>query len=256
MRNAFACLVALCLASPTGAHAGTLSSATWTTGLGYLAPFQPSVGVPISATGTSTSTSVSLLMNVGPTSFTEFSTGPPIPLHLSFAIGGAAGLTATAGGAAATMAIPARATVKFAAHLMGSTLVVQDTTVVKVPLSVGVKGRYVNPYFIILTGPHYLTVDSYAWTPGTVSFTGLTSDYQALPTPTVVAMGSFALDAMGSGMVTLVAPTRLSIDGTLAQRRSVDFTKLTLTFVPEPGSLLLLAAFAASLAVVARGREH
>jgi hypothetical protein len=69
-------------------------------------------------------------------------------------------------------------------------------------------------------------------------------------------MGSFALGAMGSGMVTLVAPTRLSIDGTLAQRRSVDFTKLTLTFVPEPGALLLLAAFAASLAVVARGRAH
>lgn len=69
-------------------------------------------------------------------------------------------------------------------------------------------------------------------------------------------MGSFALDAMGSGMVTLVAPTRLSIDGSLAQRRSVDFTKLTLIFVPEPRALLLLAALAAGLAFVTRGREH
>lgn len=174
MRSVFACLAALSLALATGAHAGTLSSATWTAGLGYLAPFQPSVGVPISATGTSTSTSVSLLMNVGPTSYTEFATAAGALLHLSFAIGGSAGLTATPGGAAATMAIPAQATVKFAAHTMFSKIV-PGSTVLKAAFDFGVKGRYVHPYFVILTGPHYLTVDFYGWTPGTVSFTDLTS---------------------------------------------------------------------------------
>ena len=249
------CLVALWLAPATAAHAGTLTSATWTTGLRYLAPFQPSIGVPIAATGASTSTSISVLLDVAPTSFTAFTTLPPpnpVYLHLAFTIGGSAKLTATPNGAAATMSIPAKATVKFASHTMLSMLT-PATTLVKVPLGVGVKGQATGT-FTILASTHFLTIDFYGWTPGTLSFTGLTSKYVALPTPTVVAMGSFALDAMGAGTVTLVAPTRIAVDGALAQRRSVDFTELRLTFVPEPSTLLLLAAAAASLALVTRRR--
>jgi hypothetical protein len=53
-------------------------------------------------------------------------------------------------------------------------------------------------------------------------------------------MGSFNLTAGGNGTVTLVSPSKVDIDGSLAQRRTASFTKLTLSFVPEPGWLALL----------------
>jgi hypothetical protein len=39
-----------------------------------------------------------------------------------------------------------------------------------------------------------------------------------------------------------VSPTKISIDCSLAQRRTAGFTSLKLYFVPEPGTLLLLGA--------------
>jgi hypothetical protein len=58
---------------------------------------------------------------------------------------------------------------------------------------------------------------------------------------------------IGSGArVTLVAPSKISVDGPLVQRRSVSLTSLTLNFpgdpggfvhgTPEPSTVLLLAA--------------
>jgi hypothetical protein len=61
-------------------------------------------------------------------------------------------------------------------------------------------------------------------------------------------MGSFNLTAKGGGTVTLVSPSKISIDGSIAQRRTASFTTLVLTFVPEPGALLLLAGAALFLA--------
>jgi hypothetical protein len=58
---------------------------------------------------------------------------------------------------------------------------------------------------------------------------------------------------MGAGTVTLVSPTKVSIDGRLSQRRAVSFSTLKLTFVPEPVTVLLLGAAAAAL-VLARRR--
>ena len=58
---------------------------------------------------------------------------------------------------------------------------------------------------------------------------------------------SFDLTAMGGGSVLLVAPTRLSIDGGVAQQRTLAVTTLKLSFVPEPGAWLLLAAGALAL---------
>jgi hypothetical protein len=56
------------------------------------------------------------------------------------------------------------------------------------------------------------------------------------------------------GTVTLVSPTRIAIDGTLAQRRTVSLTTLKMVFAPEPGTLLLLGAGAALLALYGKAR--
>jgi hypothetical protein len=68
-------------------------------------------------------------------------------------------------------------------------------------------------------------------------------------------MGSFNLTAGGAGTVTLESPSRVDIDGSLAQRRTASFTSLVMSFsgcsgVPEPGTLLLLGAGAAGLLLV------
>jgi hypothetical protein len=175
-------------------------------------------------------------------------------------------------------------TVKLAAHVMGSAIVAggPGSTLVKLPFSVGRVGTGYH-YFKVLTQPHYLTVDSYGWTPGTRKFTGLTSNF--VPLPDVVAMGSFQGApwdyrlppshfprsqevhlTWGSGAtVTLVAPSRISIDGPLAQRRTVSLTTLSLSLpgdpcciihgTPEPRALLLLGAGFAAL-LLARGRAR
>jgi hypothetical protein len=68
---------------------------------------------------------------------------------------------------------------------------------------------------------------------GSAAQAGLTSKYAPLPTPSVVAMGSI-VSAGGLRTVTLVAPSKISIDGPLSQRRTASFTTLRLTFLPEP----------------------
>jgi hypothetical protein len=55
---------------------------------------------------------------------------------------------------------------------------------------------------------------------------------------------------MGGGTVTLVAPSKISIDGPLAQRRTASFTTLKLSYAPEPSTLLLLGAGVMGLALV------
>jgi hypothetical protein len=68
----------------------------------------------------------------------------------------------------------------------------------------------------------------------------------------VTVTGSFNLDAAGAGTVTLVSPTRIHLGGPLVQRDSVSVTTLKLTFVPEPGTLLLLGASALTLGLAWR----
>jgi PEP-CTERM motif len=50
--------------------------------------------------------------------------------------------------------------------------------------------------------------------------------------------------------VTLVSPSKVDIDGNLAKRRTAGFTKLVMSFVPEPGTLLLLGAGALGLVLM------
>ncbi|MGH7288277.1 MAG: PEP-CTERM sorting domain-containing protein [Myxococcota bacterium] len=202
----------------------------------------------LGATGTASSTNYSVSLTVGLFALSQFTTGGLFAVHTKATLSGSQTLTGNDSGATPNQGVPGGVTIMVAAHVgMGANASMQTpamTTLVKVPLSVGKAGTFTG-YLDVLGTPSYITVDFYAWTPHTLTFTGLTLANKALPS--VVAMGSFALTPLGGGTVTLVSPSKISIDGPLAQRRTASFTTLKLSYVPEPGTLLLLGAAAAGL---------
>jgi hypothetical protein len=229
------------------AHAGTLTNATW---------FQVTQGIPMTrsfgqlgATGMSAG-NASILVNLSYPFFgtTAFAPGTLIDLAQQISLGGPQQITATPGMAGGTPGIPGTVIVMSAAHIAKgvnqSMFLVGVNTLVQLPLSIGKAGQFTGTFFVV-GALHKITVDFYAWTPGTLVFTALTSMGQTLPT--IVAAGSFDLNSMGGGTVTLVSPSKISVDGSLASRRTASFTTLVLTFVPEPGALLLLGAGALAL---------
>ncbi len=247
----------------SAAQAGTLTSALW---------LQNTQGVPMTrttaqlgATGPSTSGWIAVALSYPAFSLAFFvpkTSMGVVDLHLKVTQGGPQVITATPAMASGTPGIPGTVIVMTAAHVgKGANQSMYNAginTLVAIPLSVGNAGTFVG-YFTVTGAPHGITVDFYAWSPGTLTFTGLTTAGVALPT--VVAMGSFNLSASGGGTVTLVSPSKISIDGVLAQRRTASFTALILSFaggsphVPEPGALLLLGAGAAGLLLVGRRKR-
>jgi hypothetical protein len=228
--------------APASGRAGTLASATWTIqnlDFGNLT----TVSLPVNATGSSTASGLSVSLTLPAFSTGAFeATGGPLPyLYRMLTLGGAQMVNASASMAAATSGVPGHLFVKTAVHVSvganASLLTPGVWTLVKIPLNVGVKGISTG-YFYVTTNIHYLTVDFYGWTPHTATLT--------LPAygtgSTVMFTGSFALGANGAGTVTLVSPSRILIYGPLAQVRAVSVSTLKLTFVPEPGVLLLLGA--------------
>jgi len=135
----------------------------------------------------------------------QFTTGGAININTNAVFGpGGQAITGTSNAAGATMGIAGNVTVKVAAHVgkgvNASKLAPGATTLVLVPLSAGKAGTFTG-FFYVLTSIHYITVDFYAWTPGTLTFMGLTTKGAALPD--VTAAGSFALTGMDGGTVTL-----------------------------------------------------
>jgi hypothetical protein len=253
-RLSFLLAGAVALLAATTASAGTLTNATW---------FQVTQGVPmtrtfaqIGAAGTgSTSTSIGVVTLSYPFFSTNFfvpkTPNGTLDLAIHVTQGGPQSITATPGGANGNPGVPGTVVVMTALHIgMGlnqSMFKVGVNTLVQVPLSAGKAGQFTGT-FTVVGALHTITVDFYAWTPGTLTFTGLTTKGAALPT--VVAAGSFNLNANGGGTVTLVSPSKISIDGALAQRRTAGFTALVLNFIPEPGTLLLLGAGALGLVLM------
>lgn len=190
----------------------------------------------------------------------QFTTGGVLDVYTKLTLGnsGQVVIEGDTNGPSASGGVAGMVTVKNTMHvatgLNASKRAPGFTTLVRIPLSVGKRGP-TAAFFYLQREPHYLTLDFYRWTPNTWIFYELTSKFAPLAEPTVVAMGSFALTARGQGTVTLVSPTRISIDGPLAQRHTVSFTTLKLTFVPEPSTLLLLGAGAACLGLT-RGRSR
>ena len=244
-------LLAIVLALSAGAaHAGTLTSATWTTdALGV--PFV----LPIAATGTSTATSVSVGLSVPQftTAFFVPKTPNGVTFHVKLTQGGAANLTASPSMAAATAGIPGTVIVMTANHVAkgvnASMFNPGINTLLHVPLDVGATGHFNYTTAIISGIPITVNVTYLGWTVHTQTFTGLSS--HGAPIPDVVAMGSFDLTAQGGGSVLLVSPTRISVDfgAPFLDRTTVSLTTLKLSFVPEPSALLLLGAGAGAIAL-------
>jgi hypothetical protein len=248
-------LGAVALLATSAAQAGTLTSATWT---------QVTQGVPMTRTdvqlgitGNSTgSASISASLSYPAFAIKKFNPKTPngvLDLATSVTQGGPQNVTAAPSGAGATMGVLGMVVVRTAFHnsagVNQSTFMTGINTLVKIPVNIGVAGQATNT--VIISGlAHFMTVDFFAWTPGTLSFFDLTALGASLPS--VVAMGSFNLTALGGGTVTLVSPSKVSIDCGLSQRRSVSLTTLKLYFVPEPSTLLLLGAGALGLVLVAR----
>jgi len=277
-------LGAVALLANAAAQAGTLTSATWTqvtqgvpmtrtnNGPGTGCPWNVTgqngnvdnngpACPPFSISGNSTGTSIGAALSYPSFAIKKFNPKTPngvLDLATSIQQGGAQNVTATGSMAGADIGVQGLVVVRTALHnSMGvnqSTFMTGINTLVKVPVSIGVKGTFTGS-FIVLGINHFITVDFFAWTPhtlvfgsGTATSTELTS--KGVHLPTVSAMGSFNLTANGGGTVTLVAPTKISIDCGLAQRRTAGFTALTMFFVPEPGTLLLLGAGALGLVLV------
>jgi hypothetical protein len=268
MRTRLVAIVLAAVLAAAGAEAGTLTSATWTQeiegialtvtdsgatctdpnpahvpGAGFITC--PTAG--LQATGASTGTAYSVSLTMPLFAFQVFTTGGTINIGTHATLSGAQAIAGNAFSASGSPGIPGAVTVGGAMHTMLSMWTQPaGNTLVQIPLSVGKAGQFTGTWDL-LGSPAYITVDFYAWTPGTLTFTGLTSYGMALPD--VVAMGTFNLTANGGGTVTLVSPSKIVMNYSVVipLQRSASFATLKLTFVPEPSTLLLLGAGALAL---------
>lgn len=261
--RSFAAGIALIAALlPAAARAGFSLNATWTATIGGVAitltgsgatctdtnplgrvPGAGFVACPevgLVASGWSTPTSFDISLTMPAFQMQAFTTGGVIPIGtMATLLSGSQNITGNLASVAATMAIEGTVALGAPLHIpvsMWSQPV--GNTLARIPLRFGEAGVYTASF--TLSSVHYVTVDFYAWTHGTRTFTGLTSDGH--PLPAVVAMGSLRLASDHVGELTLVAPSRISVDGPLLQRRTASFASLHMVFVPEPGALLLIGS--------------
>jgi hypothetical protein len=266
-----AALLVLAGLFPAAAGAGPLVSATWTQEVWGFAltvtnsgatcsdanpahiPSYTVFGCPtagLQASGGSAGTSYNVALTLPLFQAQGITTGGVRVYATMATLSGTQAISGSATSATATQAIHGQVLWGAANHNMAS-MWSQPlmATIIAIPLDIGRPGQFLGS-FTEIGSDHYLTVDFYGWTAGTLTFTGLSSFSMALPN--VVAMGSFGLTPGGAGTVTLVAPSKISADGPYAQRRTVNLTALKLSFVPEPAALLLLGASALVLLGSAR----
>jgi hypothetical protein len=121
-----------------------------------------------------------------------------------------------------------------------------------IPLAIGAPG--VNFVTVTKKGActFCLTAIGASWTAGTGAITNVATSLGG-PLQNITVMGNNALSPGGNGVLTLVSPSKVitNLTGPIPL-----VSVLTLNYVPEPGTLLLLGAGVAGLAALGRKRTR
>jgi hypothetical protein len=248
--------------SQGSANGGVLTNATWVQtvsgglpGGGFFSAPMTRTLEQLNAEGISTGTSISLTLTYpATTTFCSWSKSVCTALDVGIQIsqGGVQAIVATAASARADTGVLGSVIVAGGLPLhigMGvdqSMFKLGASTLIRYPQNVGVAGLVTNTFSAVGV-VHALRVDHFPWTPRSRLFRSLTSGGQPcapryvsacpaedrcgdLDVPTLTAQGSFDLTPDGGGMVSLVAPTKITVDGDLMQRRTASFATLRLSF--------------------------
>jgi hypothetical protein len=249
MRKLFAVLAVGALAVAGQASAGPLVSATFTFQLGTLSA---AVFSGAGATGTATS-DLSASLGAGTafngtfTTTVPTSAAPPITAIQVFVTKNAAGTFTHASNPAL---VGGQLAFEGLANVYGlGAFPNGGAPLLGVPLKVGVPNTAIKT-----GGGAAITAFSSGWTAGAATITNITTttpNNATNPFGTAMATGLNGLTPNGGGTLVLVTPIKIltNIAGNLAA-----FSTLTLTYVPEPGTLLLLGLGVAGLAALGRRR--
>jgi hypothetical protein len=241
MRKLFVVLAVGALVAAGQASAAPLGSASFSFQLGTL----PGASFPATgATGASTS-NLSVSLNAGSAFQGTFTTtiptsaAPPLTAIQIFVTNNVAG--AFVGGA--PNSVGGNMSVNGTANVYGiGGFPSGGAPLLAVPLNIGAPNTVTK-----IGGGVAITAVGAGWTAGQVVITGTGDAGTGMATQT----GANGLTPGGVGTLVLVSPTKIftNIAGTLAA-----FGVLSLTYVPEPGTLLLLGLGVAGLAAIGRRR--
>ena len=209
-----------------GVYVGPTHVSTIALGASQFGPVQ--VSLPVTSSGTIQSVRISALANLAAT-LTGMSGGPPAPNQMG-------------------MSGQAKICLVFATAC-GSAVVVPLAPTASTGLGVG--GTQSVPGAVAITMQHA------AWTVGTQAMTIHTPN-STTSTPTLPGgvQAPFSNTAVSSGVLQLVTISKVYTSLITAFPELPVFAVLTLHFIPEPGTLLLLGSGVAGLAILGRRRSR